>query len=410
MGADQFLPRFTRRGALAAISAGIGVAVLNACTGKPGSGSPAESGATGTHPTSAKPTPALVVTSAHGPDAVLPGDTLTITVAHGSATKVTATHPDGTSYSGKLNGSTWTCDRNLWPATTYTISVAVEDDQHKASTLTQTITTAAVDTIIYQPAYVLPNVGVGMPVYVQFDDTIDQKAHRAAIEKAAIVTTSPVQEGSWGWVDNKILMWRPKTYWQPGTTVSVSLPFGGIQVGSTQYLADDTNYSISIAGNSNVLRVDLGTQYMHVYQDDVLLRDCPVSTGGVGHETYDGTKVIMQKFEMFTMDSSTYGVPATSAEGYKIDVPNCQRITWSGEFLHSADWSLAQQGVVASSHGCTNLSPADAAWLMTVTNIGDPVEYTGVTAGGAQLSLRPDDGIGCWVYSWADWQKQSALS
>ena len=39
------------------------------------------------------------------------------------------------------------------------------------------------------------------------------------------------------------------------------------------------------------------------------------------------------------------------------------RVTYSGEFIHAAPWSVGSQGVANVSHGCTGLSTADAAWL-----------------------------------------------
>lgn len=400
-------PRLTRRGLIAAAAAGAGAIGLAACASDstPG-GSGSSSGANATSTAS----PSITITSAHGTDAVLPDDSLTINATNGTVVSVKATGPDGAVYTGQLNDTTWKPDRTFWPESEYTVSVDVMNLRNEETTLTEKITTASVNTLVYEPVYTGDGLGVAMPVYVQFSDTIDDAAHRAAIEKQASVTTSPEQTGSWGWVEDRILMWRPKDYWTPGTTVNVKLAFAGVKVGDQQYLADDTEYTMTIAGQKVEMVCDLGTQHMDVYQDGTLLRTCPVSTGKVGHETYSGTKVIMQKYDTFTMDSSTYGVPSDSADGYKTEVPNCQRITWSGEFLHSASWSVGSQGVTPTSHGCTNLSPDDAAWLMTVSHIGDPVVFNGTTPGGTYLAFEPSDGIGCWAYDWNGWKKQSAQS
>lgn len=405
------LPKLSRRGMLAALAVGAGSIGLAACA--PGDGLSGSSEGTDGTPvsrTSATPAapPVLTVTSAHG-DSVWPDDSLTITVANGTLQKVTVTDPDGTEYKGTLTGETWKGDRNFWPNKTYTVTAEVLDKVKATQTLTHKFTTFAADTIVYEPTYATPNLGVGMPVYIQFHSAITDKSARAEIEKHGTVTTSPQQTGSWGWVDNKILMWRPQSYWQAGSTATVALQFGGLKVGDNLYLADDSNYSISF-GEAHVMRVNLTDQHMLVYQSDTQVRDCPVSTGLAGHETYTGTKVIMEKFESMVMDSATYGVPATSAEGYKLTVADCQRVTWSGEFLHAAPWSVAQQGISPASHGCTNLSPTDAAWLMTFSLIGDPVEFTGNFPGTNSSAFQPDDGVGCWTFSWDDWQQQSALA
>jgi hypothetical protein len=39
------------------------------------------------------------------------------------------------------------------------------------------------------------------------------------------------------------------------------------------------------------------------------------------------------------------------------------RISNSGEFVHAAPWSVAQQGSSNASHGCINLSSDNAKWF-----------------------------------------------
>ena len=53
------------------------------------------------------------------------------------------------------------------------------------------------------------------------------------------------------------------------------------------------------------------------------------------------------------------------------------RVTYSGEFVHAAPWSVASQGHENVSHGCTGMSTANADWLYHMTNVGDVVQYTG---------------------------------
>ena len=52
-----------------------------------------------------------------------------------------------------------------------------------------------------------------------------------------------------------------------------------------------------------------------------------------------------------------------SAEGYKLKVDDAVRIDNSGAFVHSAPWSVGDQGKRNVSHGCVNLSPANAQWF-----------------------------------------------
>ncbi|MFT8395001.1 Ig-like domain-containing protein [Propionibacterium sp.] len=339
----------------------------------------------------------------------MPDDPLVVTVTDGTLQSVTLTDSNGDVYKGDLSGNTWTGERTFWPNKSYTVTAQVLDHSKAPTTLTKTFTTKATDTNVYEPNYTASPLGIGMPVYIQFHSPVTDQALRAAIEKHGTVTTTPQQAGSWGWVDNKILMWRPQNYWQPGSKVDVKLEFGGLKADDGVYLADDTSYSLTY-GESHVMRVDLTTQHMTLAQSGNQIRDFKVSTGEAGHETYTGTKVIMEKFASMVMDSGTFGVPATAPGGYKLQVADCQRLTWSGEFLHAAPWSVSDQGVRPVSHGCTNLSPDDAKWLIDFTLIGDPVEFSGNFPGTSSIAFTPDDGVGCWTYDWNAWQKQSALA
>ena len=53
------------------------------------------------------------------------------------------------------------------------------------------------------------------------------------------------------------------------------------------------------------------------------------------------------------------------------------RVTYSGEFIHAAPWSVGSQGYANVSHGCTGMSTANADWLYHMTVRGDVVEYVG---------------------------------
>ena len=81
------------------------------------------------------------------------------------------------------------------------------------------------------------------------------------------------------------------------------------------------------------------------------------------------------------------------------------RLTYSGEFIHAAPWSVGSQGSANVSHGCTGLSTADAGWLYAMTRRGDVVEYT-----GTDRWMTLTNGYGDWNASYADYKAGSALS
>jgi hypothetical protein len=85
-----------------------------------------------------------------------------------------------------------------------------------------------------------------------------------------------------------------------------------------------------------------------------------------------------------------------SGPGYKnLPVFWSVRFTWSGNYYHSAPWSVGEQGFANVSHGCVNLSPAHAQWYYERANPGDPITITGSPVAGTQ-----GDGYTQWFYTW----------
>jgi len=80
------------------------------------------------------------------------------------------------------------------------------------------------------------------------------------------------------------------------------------------------------------------------------------------------------------------------------------RVTYSGEFVHAAPWSVADQGHANVSHGCTGMSTANADWLYHMTNVGDVVQYT-----GTDRPMELTNGYGDWDESFAQYRLGSAL-
>ena len=100
-----------------------------------------------------------------------------------------------------------------------------------------------------------------------------------------------------------------------------------------------------------------------------MLRTIPITTGEQPKfTTRSGIKVIIEKYDAKRMDSETIGIPNDSPDGYNIDnVQWAMRVTYSGEFVHAAPWSVGSQGYANVSHGCTGMSTANADWLYHMT-------------------------------------------
>ena len=80
---------------------------------------------------------------------------------------------------------------------------------------------------------------------------------------------------------------------------------------------------------------------------------------------------------------------------YDEEVQLCTRISYSGEYLHSAPWNMADHGKRNSSHGCINLSPEDAQWVFDNFILGDVVEVK-----NSPKPLPVWDGLGDWQLSY----------
>jgi lipoprotein-anchoring transpeptidase ErfK/SrfK len=218
------------------------------------------------------------------------------------------------------------------------------------------------------------------------------------------VTSQPAQKGSWHWISDREAHWRPATYWQPGTDVSVDVGINSVPAGNGVFGQEDREVGFHV-GDSHVYRVNTQTHQMKVLVNHKLTRTIPITTGKAGFTTRSGTKVIIEKFATKRMRSETIGIGKNNPEYYDLDdVQWAMRLTYSGEFIHAAPWSVGSQGYANVSHGCTGMSTANAKWLYDLSRRGDVVEYT-----GTNRPMEFGNGYGDWNESFAQYAKGSAL-
>ncbi|REM51941.1 hypothetical protein DSI43_08490, partial [Mycobacterium tuberculosis] len=200
-------------------------------------------------------------------------------------------------------------------------------------------------------------VGVAKPIVINFAVPI---ADRAMAESAIHISSIPPVPGKFYWMSPTQVRWRPFEFWPANTAVNID--------------AAGTKSSFR-TGDSLVATADDATHQMTITRNGVVQKTFPMSMGMVsgGHQTPNGTYYVLEKFATVVMDSSTYGVPVNSAQGYKLTVSDAVRIDNSGNFVHSAPWSVADQGKRNVTHGCINLSPANAKWFYDNFGSGDPV-------------------------------------
>lgn len=240
-------------------------------------------------------------------------------------------------------------------------------------------------------------VGVGQPVAFYFSKNAPPP-DKAKVEQAIRVTTEPHVDGAFYWYNSREVHWRPQHFWQPGTQVTVDADIYGKDLGYGVYGQEDRHSSFRV-GDAVVLRADGANHQMSVEVNGRVQQTVPVSLGKPEAPSSNGTHVVTTKYPDYVMDSSTFGVPADAPGGYRTDVKWAVRISNSGEFLHAAPWSVAQQGHANVSHGCINMSNADAKAVYDLLKKGDVVEIT--NSGGPEL--KSTNGFGDWQVPWDEW-------
>lgn len=324
-------------------------------------------------------------------------------VTDGTIETVALTDSKGVKIDGAMrtDGSAWVPSKPLKNKESYTAHITAKNDKGREATATTTFTTMAkprqqTDTTLYVRSGT--TYGVAMPVTVDFNPPVPKEA-RAAVQQRLFVTTDPPQPGVWSWIDNgSQVYYRAPEFWQPGTKINVRAALGGLPMGKGSYGDADRTASATIAKDKVTIDVNNKTKQMSVFKNNKLIRKIPVSLGKPSTPTSTGKMVIMEKFDQTVFD--TTGSP----DPYIVTVQDAQRLTWGGEFIHSAPWSVGAQGVMNVSHGCTNVSAENASWLMQVTHVGDLVEFK-----GTEVKLDPGNGWTAWNTSWGEYIKGSAL-
>src|SRR5829696_1791433 len=223
-------------------------------------------------------------------------------------------------------------------------------------------------------AYVLPNdgevVGIGQPIAIRFDEDIP---NRLAAQRAINVTTTPPVEGAFYWLSNREVRWRPEKYWKPGTAVEVQVKTYGVDLGDGLFGQEDVTTRFTI-GDEVIATADDSTKTMTVRINGQVVKTMPISMGKNSTPTDNGSYIIGDRYRELIMDSSTYGVPVNSPEGYRLEVEWATQMSYSGIYVHSAPWSVGSQGRSNVSHGCLNVSPTNAVWFYENTKRGDIVD------------------------------------
>ena len=358
-------------------------------------------------PAASPPAPTVHVTPADGATGVVPAAPITVAASDGTLSGVRLTADSGQVIEGVLSpdGHTWTASAPPDFRHTYHVS-GTAGGPGGDTPVTGTFTTVTPRRLVGVETNIGDGdvVGVGAPIEIRFDRSIPAAA-RAAVEKRLQVVTSTPVTGSWAWLPDadygSRVHWRPSSYWPAGTTVSVHAHVFGTDLGNSAFGGNDINTTFTI-GRSQIVQADIHSHHMVVIRNGQIVSDLPASFGlesDPHRVTKGGTHIVMSKAETVLMTNIPYG--------YK-DLPEhwAVRISNNGEYIHANPLSVWAQGKSNTTHGCVNLSTANAKAYFDTAIFGDPVEVT-----GSSIPLSAADGdVYDWTIPWDTWKSMSALA
>ena len=330
---------------------------------------------------------------------------IAVTVAGGVLGSVTMVDEAGEAVPGEIGaeGVSWSATEPLDYNQRYTLTASALG---LGGAATETLTFQSHSPENLTMPYLAPLdgevVGVGQTIAVRFDENIPD---RIAAQKAITVTTTPAVEGAFYWVSNREVRWRPRDFWVPGTTVDVEVNTYGTDLGDGLYGQQNRSARFTI-GDRLIAEADDNTKTLTIRRNGEIVKTMPISMGKDSTPTPNGIYIIGDRYRELIMDSSTYGVPSNSPNGYRLEVDWATQMSYSGVYVHSAPWSVGSQGSANVSHGCLNVSPANAQWFFENTKRGDIVEVQG-TVGSV---LNGTEGLGDWNIPWSVWKTGNATA
>ncbi|MET8942077.1 Ig-like domain-containing protein [Streptomyces sp. NPDC004542] len=411
-----------RKGLMAASALLGGVLVLSACSGgddkSAGSGGGGDSSQAQADEAAAKKSSEaqITITPKDGSNNASINNSAAVEVAKGTLTGVTMTTADGKAVAGELaaDKKSWKPSVQLERSTTYKVAAEAKDSDGRVAHENASFTTVSPANSFI--ANFTPEdgstVGVGMPVSINFDKAITNKA---AVQKGITVTSSSGQEVACHWFSANRMDCRPEDYWKENSTVTLKLALDGVEGASGVTGVQQKTVTFHI-GRNQVSYVDAKTKKMKVTQDGRTVKTIPISAGSPENKTYEGIMVMSEKFKQTRMNGATVGFTDDDGKGeYDIkDVPHAIRLTSSGTFLHGNYWGAKSIfGSVNTSHGCVGLSDTKgandpstpAAWMYNHSILGDVV----VVQNTGDKTVAPDNGLNGWNMNWAQWKAGSAV-
>ncbi|MFJ1806510.1 MULTISPECIES: Ig-like domain-containing protein [unclassified Streptomyces] len=409
-----------RRGLMTASALLGGVLVLSACSGggsDAADGKGSSSQAKADEAAAKKSSEAQIkITPADGSDNASINNSAAVTVSKGTLTAVTMTTSEGTAVEGALSAdkTSWKPNAQLERSTTYKVAAEAKDSGGLVAHENASFTTVSPDNSFignFTPENG-STVGVGMPVSINFNKEITNKA---AVQKGVTVTSTSGQEVVCHWFSTQRMDCRPEDYWKENSTVTLKLALDGVEGANGVFGVQQKTVTFKV-GRNQVSYVDAKTKQMKITHNGAVIKTIPISAGSPDNKTYEGQMVMSEKFKETRMNGATVGFTDDDGKGeYDIkDVPHAIRLTNSGTFVHGNYWGAKSIfGSVNTSHGCVGLSDTKGAndsgtagyWFYTNSIVGDVV----VVKNTGDKTVAPDNGLNGWNMDWAQWKAGSAV-
>ncbi|WP_248965687.1 L,D-transpeptidase [Sphaerisporangium perillae] len=389
---------------LAVVTAALLAVSCSSGTGTSPSGPGGDSGTSA--PATPASAPAIKISPAEGSGKVRPDKSVVVTASNGELDEVTV-QAGGKTLEGDFDDShtKWVSKGPLKPSATYSVSAKASGDGGP-STLNSSFTTLKPEREL-RVADITPNikgetVGVGMPITVRFNQAVGDKK---AVEASLRVTAEKPVAGAWRWIDDSLVIYRPAKYWPAHQKVRFTAHLEGVRAGKNMYGVKNYATTMKI-GAAWISSVDTRSHQMIVRRDGKVVQKMAISAGKATSREYtttNGIHLTMERGNPVTMISP--GKKKGDPGYYKEIVDHAVRISNSGEYVHSAPWSVGSQGRANVSHGCVNARPDQAKWFYNNFHRGDIVKIVGTSR-----ALEWNNGWGYWQLPFKQWKKGSALA
>lgn len=373
------------------------VLTLAACSGN-GDDGPADAGEAGDAEPTQEAAPPTLVLAAEAPF----DEPVTIEAENGSVQSADVIGEDGDTLDGTSDGTSWTSAAPPLPGLTYDVSAEVVAGDGGIHTLTGSFTVAEVPDEQRLTLNVIRGggevVGVGIPIVVKFEQAVTD---RTAVEAALHVASEPQVNGAWHWLNSQEVHFRPEEYWPAGTTIRADFELNGVQAGEDLWGGRSYSYEIEV-GDAQIARVDAAAFTFSVIRNGETIATWDTSLGKPDFATRNGTYIVLSKEEERNMTSCNANITCDPNDPayYDVDAEFAVRLTNSGTFVHAAPWSETSQGEDNVSHGCLNLSEANAETYFDMVRYGDVVEVVNSIRDADDLVERADPGMVDWNMSW----------